>query len=83
MLRNNGILFNGVLRPRLSNNPFGTCSFISIDFLLLHATHFHNNIVLPFLDFKTFEPTFSVFLMYFKRYANMFSNVWYMETSKL
>ena len=79
MLHNNGILFNVVLRPKLLNNPFATCSFISIDFLLLHTTHFYNKTVLPFLDFKTFELTFSAFLLYFKQYVDMFYNVWYMK----
>ena len=48
MSPNNGILLNGVLRRRLINNPFASCSFINLDFLLPHTTHFYNYIVLPF-----------------------------------
>ena len=48
MSPNNGILLNGVLRRRLINNPFASCSFINLDFLLPHTTHFDNYIVLPF-----------------------------------
>ena len=33
MSSNNGILFDGVFRPRILNNPFASCSFINIDFL--------------------------------------------------
>ena len=32
MSPNNGILLNGVLRPKLLNNPFALCSFINLDF---------------------------------------------------
>ena len=49
MSPNNGILFNGVFRPKLLNNHFASCSFIKLDFLLLHTAHFDNNIDLPFL----------------------------------
>ena len=51
---NNGILLKGVLKPKLLNNPFGSCSFTNLDFLLPHAAHFNDNIDLPFLVFKTF-----------------------------
>ena len=60
MSLNNGILFNGVLRPWLLNNPFASCSLINLDFLLPHTAHFDNNIGLPFFVFKTFESTLSV-----------------------
>ena len=30
------------------NNPFASCSFVSLQFLLPHTAHFDNNIVLPF-----------------------------------
>ena len=43
MSPNNGILLNGVLRPKLINNPFVFCSFKNLDFLLLNAAHFDNN----------------------------------------
>ena len=46
----NGILFNGVLRPKLLNISFASCSFINLDFLLEYTAHFDDNIVLP-LDF--------------------------------
>ena len=61
MSSNNEILFNGVLRPKLLNNPFASFSFINLDFLLSHAAHFDNNIVLPFFVFITFEFTFYLF----------------------
>ena len=60
MSPNNGILLIGVLRPKLLNNLFASCSFIKFDFLLPHTAHFDNNVVLSFLVFKTFEFTFSV-----------------------
>ena len=58
---NNGILFNGVLRTKLLNIPFASCSFINLDSLLPHTAHFDNSIVLPFLLFNTFEFTIFVF----------------------
>ena len=48
---NNGILFNGVLRPRLVNNTFALCFFINLDFLLPQTAHFDSNHVLPYLVF--------------------------------
>ena len=74
MSPNNGILFNGVFRPKLLNNPFASCSFINLDFLLLHTAHFDDNIDLPFLVFNTLEFTFSVSFLHFKRYVNMLYN---------
>ena len=47
MSPNNGILFNGVLIPKLLNNHFLFSSFINLDFLLL--------------VFSTFGSTFSAF----------------------
>ena len=73
MSPNNEIFLNGVLRPKLLNIPFASCSVINLDFLLLHATHFDNNIDLPFLVLKTFEFTFSVFFLAFQ-HVNMFYN---------
>ena len=32
MYPNNGILFNGVLTPKLLNNPFACCYLINFDF---------------------------------------------------
>ena len=63
MSPNNGIFLNGVLRPKLLNIHFVSCSLINLDFLLLHRAHFDDNIVLPFLVFNTFEFTFSVFFV--------------------
>ena len=48
---NNGILLNGVFRPKLLNNPLATFSLINLDFLLLHIAHFDNSILLPLLVF--------------------------------
>ena len=36
---NNGILFNGVLRPKLLNISIASCSIINLDFLVLHIAH--------------------------------------------
>ena len=80
MSSNNGILFNGVLRPKLLNIPFVLCSFITFDFLLphteLHTAHFDDSIVLPFFVFNTFGSIFSVFFffLHFKQYDNTFYN---------
>ena len=60
MSPNNGILLNGVLKPRLLNNRFAFCSFINLGFLLPHTAHFDGNIDLPFLYFNTLESTLSV-----------------------
>ena len=71
---NNGILLNGVLRPKLLNNPFVSCSFINFDFLLTHIAHFGDNTNLPFLVFHIFESIFFVFFLHFKQYVSMFYN---------
>ena len=75
MPTNNGILFSGVLRPKLLNNPFAFCSYMNVDLLLPNTAHFDNNIDRPFLVFKTFEFTFSVFFMHPKQYISIFYNV--------
>ena len=67
MSPNNGILLNGILRPKLLNIPIGSCSVINLDFLLLHTAHFDSNIVLPFFVFNAFESTFYVFFLHFKQ----------------
>ena len=74
MSPNNGTLLNGVLRAKLLNIPFASCSFINLHFLLPHTAHFDNNVVLPFLVFKTFEFTFSVSFLQFKQYVNIVYN---------
>ena len=75
---NNGILFNGVLRPRLDNNPSASCFFINFEFLLPHTAHFDDNIVLPFFVFNTFQFTFSVFFCTLKNISTCFVmvNIW-------
>ena len=40
MSPNNGILPNRVLRPKLFNNPFASCSFTNLDFLIPQSAHF-------------------------------------------
>ena len=60
MSPNNGILLNGILRSKLLSIPFASCSFINLDFLLLHTAHFDDSIVLSFLVFNTVESTFFV-----------------------
>ena len=42
ILPNNGILLNDVLRSKLLNNHFPSCSFINPDFLLTLTVHFDN-----------------------------------------
>ena len=76
MSPNNGILLNSALRPKLLNIPFASCSFINLDFLLPHTAHFDNNIAVPFVVFKAFEFTFSVFFLHFKQWLvyEMFRN---------
>ena len=44
---NNGILLKGVLITKLLNNPFASCSFTNLDFLLLHIKHYGDSITLP------------------------------------
>ena len=58
---NIGILPHGVLRPKLLNNPFASCLFINLDFLIPHISHLDNKIDLPLLATKTFGFIFSVF----------------------
>ena len=62
MSPSNGILFNGVLRPKVLNISLASCSFINFDFLLLYKAHFDDNVVFPFLVlvFNTFQLPFSV-----------------------
>ena len=64
---NIGTLLNGVLIPKLLNNPFGSWFLINLDFLLPHIAHF-DNIALPLLVLETLEFMFSVFFIHFKQY---------------
>ena len=61
MSPNNGILLNGILRPKLLNIHFDSCSFINFDFLLPHTTHIDDNVVLPLLIFETLGFRFFIF----------------------
>ena len=79
MSPNNGILLNGILKPKLLNVAFASCSFINLDFLRPHAAHFYDSIVLPLLVFEAFGFVVSVlffllFFFHFKQYDNMFYN---------
>ena len=48
MSPNSGILLNYVLRPKLLNSPFASCSFTNLDFLSPELAHFDGIINLPF-----------------------------------
>ena len=61
MSSNNGILPNGILRPKLLNNSYASCFFINLVFLPLLTAHFDDNNAILFLVFNNFEFTFSVF----------------------
>ena len=65
MSPNNGILLNGILRPKIFNIPLGSCSFINLDFLLLHTADSDNNIVVQFLVVNSFKSTFPVVVGFF------------------
>ena len=67
MSPNNGILFNGVLIPKLLNNPFASCSFMNLEFLLPHTAHFDNNKDLPFFVLNTLEFILSASFLHFKQ----------------
>ena len=67
------MFLNGVLRPKLLNVPLVSCLLTNLDFLLLHAAHFHNSIVLPLLVFKTLEFMSSVFCLHFRQYDSIVS----------
>ena len=74
MSLNNGILLNGVLRPKLLNIYFASCSFITFDFSLPHTAHFDDNIVLPVLVFNTLGSTVFVFFFTFQ---TIYQHVYY------
>ena len=52
------LYFDGGIKPYLLNNPFFSCFFTNLDFLLTHTTHFDDNIVLPVLAFNIFNQPF-------------------------
>ena len=60
------ILFNGVLIPKPLNNPFVSCSFTNLDFLISLTAHFDDDIVLPFLVYNI-ESALSVSSLHFKQ----------------
>ena len=64
MSPSNGISFNGVLIPKLLNNPFACCSLINFDFLLSHIAHVEKIIVLPLVVFPTLGFILSVLFFY-------------------
>ena len=74
MSPNNRILLNGVLSPKLLNNPIASCSFINLHFLLPYISHFDDDINLPFLVSNILESIFFVFSLHFKQYVSMFYN---------
>ena len=51
-----------ILIPKLLNNPFASYSFINLVFLLPHTPNVDDKNGKPFLAFKAFELTLSVFL---------------------
>ena len=55
------MFYNGVLRPKLLNNPFACCSLINFDFLVPHMAHVDKIIALPLVVFETFGLILSVF----------------------
>ena len=69
---NNGILFNGVLRPKVLTIPFTSYFLINFDFLLPHIAHFDNSTVLPLLLFITFGFMFSLFFYTLKNKMALF-----------
>ena len=75
MSLNNGILLNAVLRPKLLNIAFVSCSFIHFDFLLPHTAILMITLFYLFLVFTTLEFIFSAFFfffLHFKQYVNIF-----------
>ena len=69
---NSGILLNGVLIPKLLNNPFASCSFTNLDFLIPQSAHFDCIISPPFFALKIFEFKFLVFFLHFTQQASIF-----------
>ena len=69
---NHGILPSRVLRPKLLNSPFPSCSFTNLDFLNPHSVHFDCKINLPSFALKIFTFNFSVFFLHFTQQVFMF-----------
>ena len=70
-LRNNGILFNGVLRPKLLKIPLTSCFLINLD-SVPHIAHFDHIIVLPLLVFETLGFILSVFFYALNKKMTLF-----------
>ena len=60
MSTDNRTLCNGVLRPKLLNNPSASCFFTNLDFLIQYTEHFDCIINLLFFVSKIFESKFLV-----------------------
>ena len=60
------LLLQGVVIPKLLNNPLGSCSLKNLDFLLTHTSHFDISIILPFFVLTTFGFLLSVLFLHFK-----------------
>ena len=72
MLPNDGILFNGVLIPKLLKNPSAFCSAINVGFYY-HIPHILMMTLIFHILFLTFlNPIFFVFSLHFKQYVSMF-----------
>ena len=69
MSPNNGILFNGVLIPKLLNNPFADI-FINYSTILLHILMIKAS--LSFLVSTIFESLLLVFSLHSKQYVSLF-----------
>ena len=73
MSSDNGILLDGVLRPKLLHNPLASCSLINLDFLLPHIAHFCSSIVLFLL---VFEILGFLFYEFFNTLNNMIAMIY-------
>ena len=71
------ILFNGVLTPKLPDNPFASCLLINLDFLLLHILYIDNIIILPLLVLETCAFMFFAYFLHFKQYDSIFIPIRY------
>ena len=69
-----GILLNGVLIPKLLNNPFAFCFLINFDSLLSHIAQFDNIIVLLLMVHEIFGFMFSVFFYTLNNKKTLFYN---------
>ena len=67
MSPSNRILFSGVSRLNLINNPFAPYSFTNLGFLILHTAYFDSIIILPYFVLEIFESKFSLFYLHFKQ----------------